>query len=650
MPKLIIDNIPVEVPPGTSVLEAARSVGITIPHFCYHPALAIAAACRLCAVKLLDGPVKGIQMSCSLPAQDGMVVSTTDPEALKLRALVIEWLMVNHPHDCPVCDEGGECLLQDFTIAGGHGRRRYQGKKRTYLNQYLGEGISHEMNRCIQCYRCVRFYQDYAGGTDFGVTGSAARVYFGRFADGQLESPFSGNLVDICPTGVFTDKTGRYRARYWDYEFAPSICPHCSIGCNTCPQNFQREVIKIVARRNDQVNGWFICDRGRFDKGFVNDRLRPREPLLDGAACGYQEALDALAVLISDFIRENGAKSLALVGSSRLSLEGGIMLGELSRLLDGSQVCHFADAALAQGSLAAARLLNQQNAASLPDLEGAACIALYSLDLMEEGPMLALAVRKAWLAGAQVYLIPAESGAPEKELPFQYTVVSSLDEVPLEGGSKGVVICGAGEKEPEFLEQLASLGAKLVLLQPGPNGFGAALLALENGAVSLSEAMATKKVKGIICFEADIAPGMLEGVTVLACADWRSTEAALRASIFLPTTTWVESDGTSINFEGRAQRFQRSMRAGLPLKGLEAKYHCNAREEAPPLHPPRVHRREIPGGLERDAWEVMAQLMERLGGERIDQPLFGRWSILKDLDPEGGGLRSLPGGVIEARG
>ncbi len=437
MPKLIIDDIAVEVPAGTNVLEAARSVGITIPHFCYHPALAIAGACRLCAVKLLDGPVKGIQMSCSLPAQDGMVVSTTDPEALQLRSMVIEWLMINHPHDCPVCDEGGECLLQDFTIAGGHGRRRYQGKKRTFLNQYLGEGIQHEMNRCIECYRCVRFYQDYAGGTDFGVTGSAGRVYFGRFADGALESPFSGNLVDICPTGVFTDKTGRFRARYWDYEFAPSICPHCSVGCNTSPQNFQRELIKVVARRNDQVNGWFICDRGRFDKGYVNDGRRPRQPMIDGVACGYEEALDALAGRISDFIGMNGTGSLALVGSARLSLEGAILLGELARYLDGAQLCYFADSSLSGGSLAAVQLLNEQNAASLSDLEGADCIALLDLDLMQEGPMLALAVRKAALAGAQVYLVAAEPGAAQKDLPFRCTAVGSLDEVPLEGGGQG---------------------------------------------------------------------------------------------------------------------------------------------------------------------------------------------------------------------
>jgi NADH-quinone oxidoreductase subunit G len=651
MPKLIIDNIPVEVPPGTSVLEAARSVGITIPHFCYHPALAIAAACRLCAVKLLDGPVKGIQMSCSLPAQDGMVVSTTDPEALKLRSLVIEWLMINHPHDCPVCDEGGECLLQDFTIAGGHGRRRYQGKKRTHVNQYLGEGIEHEMNRCIQCYRCVRFYQDYAGGTDFGVTGSAGRVYFGRSEDGALESPFSGNLVDICPTGVFTDKTGRFRARYWDYQFAPSVCQHCSIGCNTAPQAYHRELIKIVARRNDQVNGWFICDRGRFDKKAVNDPARPRLPLIDGQAADYDAALDALAIRVRDFLEVHGPESLALVGSSRLSLEGCIMLGEISRNLAGSTLCYYADKTDAQGSLAAIAQLNDGNAASLLNLQQADCIVLLSVDLMNDGPMLAPAIRKASLAGAKVFeLAPTLGGKKQGKLPFEHSVANVIEDLPLQAGAKGVIICGTDLNGSDLLPRLAATGAKLILLQPGPNGFGAALLSREHGAVSLSEAIASKKIKGAICIESDIPADMLEGVSILACADWRTPEVTGTDSIFLPTTTWIESDGTSINFEGRAQRFQRVMRAGLPLRGLDAKYYAHDKDGrpahaaepcAPPPYPPRVHRGEIPGGQERDAWKVLARLLERLGGERIDQPLSGKWEKLQDLDPEGGGVRVL---------
>ncbi|NIO08979.1 MAG: NADH dehydrogenase (quinone) subunit G, partial [Deltaproteobacteria bacterium] len=160
------------------------------------------------------------------------VVSTTDEEAVEFRKYVIEWLMLHHPHDCPVCDEGGHCLLQDETVSGGHGIRRYLGKKRTYHDQYLGSFVQHEMNRCIHCFRCRRFYQEFAGYRDLGAMQIGYRMYFGRFSDGPLESPFSGNLIDVCPTGVYTDKPARYKGRRWDLERGPSVCLHCSLGCN----------------------------------------------------------------------------------------------------------------------------------------------------------------------------------------------------------------------------------------------------------------------------------------------------------------------------------------------------------------------------------------------------------------------------------
>ncbi len=218
MPRLVIDDLEVEVPEGSKVIDAAERLGIVIPRFCYHEALGPVGACRMCAVKFVQGPFKGVQMSCMIDARDGMVVSTTDEEAVQFRKRVIELLMMNHPLDCPVCDEGGQCLLQDETVSGGHGIRRYRGRKRTYRDQYLGPYIQHEMNRCIHCYRCSRFYQEFAGYRDLGPMQIGDRLYFGRFSDGKLESPFSGNLVDICPTGVYTGKTARFKVRRWDLE------------------------------------------------------------------------------------------------------------------------------------------------------------------------------------------------------------------------------------------------------------------------------------------------------------------------------------------------------------------------------------------------------------------------------------------------
>ena len=291
MPKLTIDNIPVEVPDGTKVIDAAEQLGIMTPRFCFHPALGSVGACRVCAVTVLEGPVKGVQMSCMLDAVDDMVVSTTHKDAVDFRRDVIEWLMANHPHDCPVCDEGGHCLLQDMTVSGGHGIRKFPGNKRTHRDQYLVPLIGHEMNRCIQCYRCTRFYRDFAGYEDLGVMGIGARVYFGRFQEGTLESPFAGNITDICPTGVFTDKPSRYIGRRWDYERFPSVCLSCSLGCRTIASARYRQVVRQEAGHCEAVNGYFICDRGRHGFAYASAPDRPRTALVDGNPAAISDAV-----------------------------------------------------------------------------------------------------------------------------------------------------------------------------------------------------------------------------------------------------------------------------------------------------------------------------------------------------------------------
>ncbi|MBI1922191.1 MAG: NADH-quinone oxidoreductase subunit NuoG [Geobacter sp.] len=639
MPKLIVDNIEIEVPQGTNVLEAARQVGFVIPHFCYHPALGSVGACRLCAMKFIDGPVKGIQMSCMIPAQDGMVVSTTDTDAARMRQLVIEWLMTNHPHDCPVCDEGGECLLQDYTIAGGHGIRNFRGKKRTFIPQFLGPHIEHEMNRCIECYRCVRFYQEYAGGSDFGVMGSARRVYFGRFEEGKLESPFSGNLVDICPTGVFTDKTARFRARYWDYEMAPSVCPHCSLGCNTVPAARYRELLKIMARRNDAVNGWFICDRGRFSNKAVNDPTRPRFPLVDGKETTWDEALDAILMRVEELSEIHGEGCLAVVGSPRLSLEGNVLLPQLAEVLGASFLCHFTDREEEERTVAVVSHLTRKNAASMADVRGADCIVVADCDLLDEGPMMALAVRQAWRKGAPVFLAGENSPLDQaRQIGIEPVKIGSVDEVPLASFKSPVVICGTKHNSPAAIERLFRCETSIACLLPGPNAFGAALLAREHETVSLTEALATGKVKGIIAVEADIPVEMLEGMALLAAIDWHPTDAVQQADVIFPSLAWQEMDGTFINNEGRAQRFKRTMKPGLPIRGLPERYHASADKPAP-FHPPRMHSKMAPGGEARPAWRVMAELIERFGGEGVDAALSGKWEMLRDIYPESEGIR-----------
>ncbi len=611
MPKIIIDSIPIDVPQGTNVLEAARSIGITIPHFCWHPALGKAGACRACAVKMLDGPIRGIQMSCMLPAQDGMVVSTTDDEAVAMRRAVIEWLMINHPHDCPVCDEGGECQLQDFTIAGGHGIRRFDGLKRTHVNQYLGDCIEHEMNRCIQCYRCVRFYQEYAGGTDFGVMGRSGMVYFGRQQDGPLESPFSGNLAEICPTGVFTVKTARFRARYWDYDMAPSICPGCSLGCNTVPMARYRELLKVTARRNDAVNGWFICDRGRFSNTPVNAANRPRQPQIDGEAVSMEAALNALRERLTDFTARHGSSALAIVGSPRMSQEAAIMAARLRDVTGAGYLCYSYDPETAQATAEAVALLNKDNAASQENVRQADLIALLACDPLNEAPMMALAIRQAWRNGAKVYHVAEKPVCNALHQLYETVYVSSIGEIPFKEAHAPVLVCGTNRKGLDLVRPVMNEGIKTAFIMDGPNSFGTSLLARELGAVSFGEALTSGKIKGIIALEADLPSDLPPELSVLAAADWLRTPLIELAGIVLPVTSWVEMDGIFINNEGRAQSFKQVMKSGLPIKGL-----------TPEQHPPRIHRHDPPGGDMPPSWKMVSALVQLLGGNQDDDTSF----------------------------
>lgn len=331
MATIHVDGKEYEVDGADNLLEACLSLGLDVPYFCWHPALGSVGACRQCAVKQYqnaDDKRGRLVMSCMTPASDGTYISIDDEEAKAFRENVVEWMMTNHPHDCPVCEEGGACHLQDMTVMTGHHTRRYRFTKRTHKNQELGPFIAHEMNRCIACYRCVRYYKEYADGQDLGVFGAHDNVYFGRTEDGTLESEFSGNLVEVCPTGVFTDKTHSVRFnRKWDMQYAPSVCHQCALGCNISPGERYGELRRIENRFNGAVNHYFLCDRGRFGYGYVNDKQRPRQPWrTQGESRDYLGAEEAIT-LCADSLRQ--LKGIIGIGSPRASLESNFALREL---------------------------------------------------------------------------------------------------------------------------------------------------------------------------------------------------------------------------------------------------------------------------------------------------------------------------------
>jgi NADH-quinone oxidoreductase subunit G len=648
MPQLIIDNRSIEVPPGTKVIEAAERLGIMIPRFCYHAALGSVGACRLCAVKFLDGPVKGLQMSCMVDALDGMVVSTSDAEAVDFRRSVIEWLMLHHPHDCPVCDEGGHCLLQDYTESSGHAIRRYRGFKRTHRDQYLGPLLQHEMNRCIQCYRCSRYYQEFAGYRDLGVMQIGNKVYFGRHREGVLQSPFAGNLADICPTGVFTDKPSRYKGRRWDYERTPSVCINCSLGCNTMVSARYREVVRQEARFNAGVNGYFICDRGRYGFAYASAAERPRIFRLDGRAADRAAALQNAAQRLRTVSERHGRGAVACIGSLRSSLETQGALVRLCRAKQWPAPVFFEDNDHLAAVQTAVAFRHADLHVSMRAVEHTDAALLVGCDPINEAPMLAMALRQAQRRGAAV--IAVDPRGIELPLAFRH-IPMAIDrtaqwlaelirriEDPNQAGQddgadlaqtanvlarslRPVVVCGTDALDSAAVALAGRLAralhtserrAGLFSILPGPNALSAALFSQSGRSITqVIEQIEQGHVKALLVVETDpfwrfsnrqrLAEA-LKRLELLVVMDHLDGPHGREADVILPSTTHFESGGTYINQEGRVQRAHPAFAGGIPI-GFTGGGD----------HPPRFYGVGLPGADPMPAWHMLSTLAEGHG-------------------------------------
>ncbi|MFP3980683.1 MAG: NADH-quinone oxidoreductase subunit NuoG [Desulfobacterales bacterium] len=633
MPKLIIDNLEIEVPEGTKVIEAAEKLGIYIPRFCFHHALGAVGACRVCAVKVLEGSVSGVQMSCMIDAENGMKVSTTDSEAVDFRRSVIEWLMLNHPHDCPVCDEGGHCLLQDLTVAGGHGIRRYQGRKRTYMDQYLGPLVQHEMNRCIQCYRCVRFYREYSGYSDLGVTGIAGRVYFGRLREGTLESPFAGNLIDICPTGVYTDRPSRYTGRRWDFERSPGVCIHCSLGCRTTVSARYRQVVRLEGRFSRRVNGDFICDRGRYGFYYADRPGRPRSGRVQGQSVSARQAVDEARNRLQRITEEHGPGAVGVIGSARSSLQ------TLSALVHMCRTTGWQGPVLRNTRIAgtaadtAVRAIGPENAVCMQEIQAADAILAVGADPVNEAPVLALAMRQAQRAGAKILAIDPRP----LDWPFDFehlacrageigqTLASASER--LSASWRPVVICGTEITDAGVVMQAADLvaglrdsgtAAGLFCTLPQANSFGAALMDESNACgADLADRIEAGQIRALAVFESDLWQDLsdrprlekaLEKLDLLVAVDFLDTPLFEKADIAIPSLTVFEAGGIYVNQEGRAQEIRPAHVGGLPIAAAGAGDH-----------PPRMFAPDVPGRDMLAAWAAAFELAGEPEPESQDQ-------------------------------
>lgn len=610
-----VDKKPYQMNSDENLLHGCLSQGLKLPYFCWHPALGSVGACRQCAVKQFkdEHDAHGrIVMSCMTPATEGTHISINDPEVAAFRAGIIEGLMLNHPHDCPVCDEGGECHLQDMTVMTGHDYRRYEFEKRTFRNQNMGPLVNHEMNRCIQCYRCVRYYRDYAGGDDLNAFALRDTVFFGRYEDGVLENEFSGNLVEICPTGVFTDKTLKHHyARKWDQQFAPSVCVHCALGCNTDAGERYGALRRIVNRYNHEVNGYFLCDRGRFGYEFVNSERRFHQPVLEGRPTSV-----ALAQRHLDERIANG--KVIGIGSPRASLEANFALRTLvspdrfhSGVADGqARLVGLMLEILRRGPI---------RTPTLREIEQCDAVFILGEDITNVAPRMALSVRQSvrqqpmeiakklkiplWMdhgvrdatqgAKGPLYIATPYAtrldevatatfhAAPDDLARLGFAVAHALDsrapslqDFPLAGeiaralkaAERPLVISGTSCASEAVIHAAANVAvaahAALSYTAHECNTVGATLM----GGRPLSaafQAVQDGNANTVIILENDLyrrAPAaevdsFLKAAAHVIVLDQLANPTTEKAELILPAGTFAESDGTFVSSEGRAQRF-----------------------------------------------------------------------------------------------
>ena len=337
---LEIDGKPVQVPGGSTVMDAAHALGLYVPHFCWHKKLTIAANCRMCLVQVEKAP-KPLP-ACATPATEGMKVWTHSEAAITAQKGVMEFLLINHPLDCPICDQGGECQLQDLAVGYGASNSRYDEPKRVVFNKNLGPLISTDMTRCIHCTRCVRFGQEIAGIMELGMANRGEHSEIMTFVGRTVDSELSGNVIDLCPVGALTSKPFRYSARTWELARRKSIAPHDGLGSNLVVQIKNDRVMRVVPQENDDVNECWLSDKDRFSYEALNSEDRLTRPMQrrDGqlVASDWQKSLEHVVAELKRIREQHGAEAIGLLASPHSTLEELYLAQKLMRGLGSDNI------------------------------------------------------------------------------------------------------------------------------------------------------------------------------------------------------------------------------------------------------------------------------------------------------------------------
>jgi NADH-quinone oxidoreductase subunit G len=494
---LTIDDIPVAVPPGTLVWAAAKQAGIEIPIYCYHPKMPPLGACRMCFVEIEKMP-KPPQTACTTPVSEGMVVYTKTEKVLKARRGTLEFLLINHPLDCPICDQAGECDLQDFTLRHGPGGTRFDLNKRHYPKPIpVSDEVLLDRERCILCQRCTRFSSEISMDNGLVMISRGFRMEVGTAPDHAFDSIFSGNTVEICPVGALTASNYRFRARPWELKRVPGICTNCSVGCNARLDVRVDKIVRLSSRQNDEIDDGWLCNRGRWGFEFVNSSQRLRTPLIRKGdtlePTTWGQAYYLIATRLSELVKARGPKAIGGIGSTHTTNEEAYLFQKLLRdVLGTPNIDHHHGAFPGPRDALSGRPWMMTN--SIAEIEHASHIVLIASDPYERQPILNLRIKKAMRAGARIFIV--NEGATELD-----RFAASKISIPQNGAGLAaqVLLAKALTSKPGQYDDLRATSAQAVVT--ARQKLGAAIVAqLEDladeivgarGAIILYDEMAT---------------------------------------------------------------------------------------------------------------------------------------------------------------
>ena len=611
-----IDGQALQVAEGSSVIEAARELGIYIPHFCYHKKLSIAASCRMCLVEVEKAP-KPLP-ACATPVTNGMKVFTHSELAVKAQKGVMEFLLINHPLDCPVCDQGGECQLQDLSVGYGYDNARFGEAKRVVINKNLGPLIRTDMTRCIHCTRCVRFLEEIGGQIELGQANRGDRSEIMPFIEGSIQSELSGNIIDLCPVGALTSKPFRFSARTWEMARRKSVSPHDGLGSNLTVQVKSDKVMRVLPRENEGVNECWLADKDRFSYEALNSAERLTKPMLKHGGewheVDWARALDYVAHALNDIAQNQPAGSIATLASPHATLEELYLAQKLTRGLGG----HI-DSRLrtTDFSLDGQRQGTPWLGMKIEDIETLDRVLVIGSFLRKDHPLIAQRLRRRANQGAQVSFLHvsadeqlidlhATAFATPAELPLRLAeVVKSAAEqkgqaVPAELASVVVsddaqriaasLLSATEGKAAIFLgnyaeqharagvlqslsQQLADItGARFGYLGEAANSVGAHVAgAVARTAEETAAQLITQPRKAYLLLhsepELDSAnpraalAALTQAATVIALSSFKSAQLMQYADVLLPVAPFSETSGSFVSTEGRLQSFQAVVKA-----------------------------------------------------------------------------------------